>query len=69
MTMLLSAQVKAQILRILLAASGEPVPATTLRDGLRLSFPHVAFSEADPSAKSRTGLPGRRIRCWAPCGD
>jgi len=44
---MIDAQVKAQVLRVLLKASGQPIPQATLCDALRLSFPHVSFTQLD----------------------
>lgn len=44
---MIDTQVKAQALRILLRADGQPIPQATLTDALRLSFPHVTFAQCD----------------------
>lgn len=44
---MIDTQVKAQMLRVLLQAAGQPIPHGTLCDALRLSFPHVSLTQAD----------------------
>ena len=50
---MLATDVRIFILRALAAARGEPVPDDTLRQAIRTQFRHIAFTDAEISARIR----------------